>query len=315
MNIDCLKDEYRSEVIDIVYQKYMQEFNTLEVERKGFETVKQYIENVWNEMEGAVLTDDTVKGFLLYTAYQDEQGVIQCNIPSWGYGAVTEKRTEIMSRIFTHLADKLVKDAKVHFEISVYAHDDEMIHLFSMLQFGIQAETGIRKVAMKNWTETKGMVIRELPKTELCNRWNEIWELVKGIVEHLQKSPVFYPGDEFTEEIYREFFTDEDTRVCIAEKEGQYIGVIEVNASGRNFIVTKKEGYNVGEAYVLPKHRGSEVAHRLLEYTEKLTMQHNLNYQWVEHGTANPNARGFWNKYFTTHIYTFIRDIEPVRNK
>lgn len=32
-----------------------------------------------------------------------------------------------------------------------------------------------------------------------------------------------------------------------------------------------------------------------------------LNYLWVEHGTANPNARGFWNKYFITYCYTMIR--------
>lgn len=312
MNIDCLKDEYRNEVVDIVYQNYVQEFTALGEERKEFEVVKQYIENVWDEIEGIVLVEDTVKGFLLYTTYQDEQGVIQCNIPAWGYGAVSEKRTEIMSRLFTHLASQMVNDTKVHFEVSIYAQDDEMIHLFSMLQFGIQAETGIRKVAMKNRTETKEIVVRELSKEELNSRWGEVWKLVSGIVEHLQKSPVFYPGEEFTEEVYKEFFAEEDTRVCIAEKAGQYIGVIEVNASGRNFIVTQKEGYNVGEAFVLPEYRGSEVARRLLEFTEELTLQQKLNYQWVEHGTANPNARGFWNKYFTTHIYTLIRDIEPV---
>ncbi len=27
------------------------------------------------------------------------------------------------------------------------------------------------------------------------------------------------------------------------------------------------------------------------------------------HGTANPNARGFWNKYFMTYQYEFVRTI------
>lgn len=312
VSIDCLKDEYRNKIIDIIYQNYVQEFRELGEERKEFEVVKQYIEEAWKEMDGIVFVEDTVKGFLLYTAYQDEQGVFYCYIPAWGYGAVTDERIAIMSRLFTYLAEKMVNDTKVHFEVSIYAHDEDMIHLFSMLQFGIQAETGIRKVAERNWTESNGVIVRELPKEELCNRWPEVWKLVSGIIQHLQKSPIFYPGEEFTEEVYKEFFADEDTRVCIAEKDGQYIGVIEANASGKNFIVTEKEGYNVGEAYVLPEYRGSEVAHKLLEYTEQMTLQHNLKYQWVEHGTANPNARGFWNKYFTTHVYTLIRDIEPV---
>lgn len=29
MNIDCLKDEYRNEVVDIVYHNYVQEFTAL----------------------------------------------------------------------------------------------------------------------------------------------------------------------------------------------------------------------------------------------------------------------------------------------
>lgn len=33
-------------------------------------------------------------------------------------------------------------------------------------------------------------------------------------------------------------------------------------------------------------------------------------YMWVEHGTANPNARGFWNKYFTTCHYELVRRVE-----
>lgn len=30
---------------------------------------------------------------------------------------------------------------------------------------------------------------------------------------------------------------------------------------------------------------------------------------WVEHGTANPNARGFWKKYFKTYQYELVRTI------
>lgn len=30
---------------------------------------------------------------------------------------------------------------------------------------------------------------------------------------------------------------------------------------------------------------------------------------WVEHGTANPNAVGFWNRYFDSYCYSMVRDI------
>ena len=32
-------------------------------------------------------------------------------------------------------------------------------------------------------------------------------------------------------------------------------------------------------------------------------------YMWVEHGTATPNARGFWNKYFLPYQYELVRTI------
>ena len=44
VSIDCLKDEYRNKIIDIIYQNYVQKFRELGEERKEFEVVKQYIE-------------------------------------------------------------------------------------------------------------------------------------------------------------------------------------------------------------------------------------------------------------------------------
>jgi len=35
------------------------------------------------------------------------------------------------------------------------------------------------------------------------------------IYHHLRKSPIFYPGEEFTEGVYKEFFGNEGTRVFI----------------------------------------------------------------------------------------------------
>lgn len=49
-------------------------------------------------------------------------------------------------------------------------------------------------------------------------RWHEVWAMVSGIIEHLLESPVFYPGEEFAEEAYREFLLDDATTVYVAEE-------------------------------------------------------------------------------------------------
>ena len=32
---------------------------------------------------------------------------------------------------------------------------------------------------------------------------------------------------------------------------------------------------------------------------------------YVTHGTINPTARGFWDKYFSNYSYTMTREIDP----
>lgn len=52
------------------------------------------------------------------------------------------------------------------------------------------------------------------------------------------------------------------------------------------------------------------VAQSMLNYLSNSLSREGVHRLWVEHGTANPNARGFWNKYFIPYTYTMIRDIE-----
>lgn len=51
------------------------------------------------------------------------------------------------------------------------------------------------------------------------------------------------------------------------------------------------------------------LAEALLRYVEARAKCEGAEYMWVQHGTANPNARGFWNKYFSTYEYELVRTI------
>lgn len=153
------------------------------------------------------------------------------------------------------------------------------------------------------------MKIRKIPKAELLQRWEEVWFLLNHLIAHLQKSPVFYPCTEFTEEVYKSFFADRETAVYAAEEDGRIIGLIESNPETLDLIFPESAAANVGEAYILPEYRGQRIAQALLHHLEKDLLAENIRYDWVEHGTANPTARGFWNKYFQTFEYEFIRTI------
>ena len=256
------------------------------------------------EQAGALQSVSSGDDGILYFSQREQDGRLHCDIPVFGYYAAD---AYTLSRLFESLAAGLVQRKPVAFSVSLYAHDDRAIRLFSLLQFGIVSERGIRR-CQGLAPEDGG--IRELSKTDIANRWEAIWGLTAAIIEHLRHSPVFYPGQEFTEDLYREFYLDAGTRVFGAFAADQtLIGIIESNAQRDELAFRGRRSVNIGEAYVLPQFRGSGLAEKLLFYAETHSA---APYAWVEHGTANPNARGFWGKYFTTYAYTMNREIHGV---
>lgn len=90
------------------------------------------------------------------------------------------------------------------------------------------------------------------------------------------------------------------------------MGIIEWNHEENDFLEGKLNSVNVGEIYVYPEYRGTGLSETILRFAEKRALEEGYNYMWVEHGTANPNARGFWNKYFMPYQYELVRMIKPI---
>ena len=196
----------------------------------------------------------------------------------------------------------------VTFNINLYAHDQECILSYIMMQFGIQSEKGWMQIKEKELMPS-AYQIKALSKHELEVQWNQIWELTHCIIHHLKQSPIFYPGDEFTEDVYHDFYFDEATEVIAAYDDHHMIGMIEWNQEENELLLNHKS-VNVGEIYVLPQYRKTGLSTSLLEYVNSRARQEGYQYLWLEHGTANPNARGFWNQYFDTYSYNLIRVIQ-----
>lgn len=310
MKIIKIEQEHINQVTEIAYNMYLSECKyTINITKYEKENIHKRIEDAVTDLHGYVyIEQEEVLGYHIFDESRNELNQICCMTPPWGYGAIGKHREYILSRLFQQLAKELCIKEKVHFEIKLYAHDDDIIRLFSYLQFGIQCEEGICSTD-KDIIVTTKTEIRELAKQEIEKRWSEIWSLLSSLIRHLKESPVFYPGNEFTEELYKDFFMDSSTQVYIAMKNNRIIGLIESNSEQNGFIGDKNISYNVGEVYVIDEYRGQGVAQSLLNHVRNSLKTQGVDYLWVEHGTANPNARGFWNKYFNTYCYTMIRDI------
>lgn len=308
MDITSEMEKYFDDICDISYHKHCEEVKHhifLKVMSKSsFVTFfRQKLEGM-NCLVG--IENGKCIGFLLYSL-RNEKTEVNCAIPTWGYGSNSEYPEKTIGYLFQSLAGQIVLDKKVNFSVRLYAHDEKIQKLFSFMQFGIIAEKGIRRIV--EIEHSSDFKVREISKNELEEKWREIWGLLAQLISHLQKSPVFYSCGEFTEEVYKGFLEDSGTKVYVAEDANKIIGLIESNSENVE-LFPDVLAVNVGEAYVIPAYRGHKVAQALLHCLDRNLLANSVEYEWVEHGTANPNARGFWNKYFETFEYEFIRNIE-----
>lgn len=306
--IDKDIEKYKNEITRMSFECYRTEISVLkEIPERSIMDYETFMENKVSFMNGFVyLEDGRCVGYLLYNEWEEEDG-LHCRIPEWGLGAESDNREKVIGYLFQALAEEKVKEKTILFSVELYAHDVEMQRLFSYMEFGIQAETGV--CVLDGMECLPELDVRIISKEELEKRWLEVWRLVEQLVNHLKKSPVFYFGKEFTEEVYREFFMDEGTMVYIAENIGKIVGLIQTNEDVLAPLFSDEEAANVADVFVLPEYRGTDVAKDLLFYAMRELKKNNYSYVWVEHGTANPNARYFWNKYFTTYKYEMVRRV------
>ena len=289
---------------DLLYEKYS--LHMKQVIPDGMMAKNVFRAFLSEALEGMELIEtDDQQGFLYYALYTED--ILHCYVPVYGYFAEDEKT---MVRLFQKLAENVVKDNPCEFSVHLYSSDHACIMAYHMMQFGTMAEKGILRITLPDSTPDFTGRIYSVSKEEICKEWEDIWAATAELIDHLRKSPVFYPADEFTEEVYKAFFLDDDTRLILArDDDGKIAGMIEWNLEESSLLDPAHKSVNVGEAFVYPKYRGSGLAQALLTFAKKAAADAGAAYMWVEHGTANPNARGFWNKYFTSFEYELVRRI------
>lgn len=246
----------------------------------------------------------------LYYELDERFGKPTCTVPVYGIAADSEKN---LSRLMEKLMGEITQRGDCTFAVHLSADDESGIRLLSMLQFGIIAEKGVCASPVAA-SQVRGLAVCTLEKAEIEAHWPVIWELTESIIQTLRRSPVFYPGTEFTEAVYREFYLDEATHLHAAfSEDGRIVGLIETNDSEDAPVLTGKDLANVGEIVVLPEYRRTGAAELLLSYAGEFERKRGHGRLWVEHGTANPHARYFWDRYFAPYEFEMVREVSVIR--
>lgn len=317
MDFEELNSTYIDDAVKLALDNYYAEQRQSEaLYNKSYENeIYQSINELFDKKIGVVVLE---KGELIgYLAFGNmwgskANGVKSVSSPIHGYGIKPgTDRKKITSLLFQYASQSMCKARVGNYNITVYAHDIDVLSSYVLNQFGILCADAIRNINSPiNKSFNEQYVYEELSSKEKIYQAEYLLCLYHELIEHLRRSPTFYPGEEFTDKIFLDYIQDEGTRIFVAKDCYGIIGMMDASNDGNNFVTRETDTMNVGDLFLKEAYRGKNVAQDLLLYVSNILKKDGVNRLWVEHGTTNPTAQRFWDKYFSNFTYTLTRNID-----
>jgi GNAT superfamily N-acetyltransferase len=259
--------------------------------------------------------DDTPVGFLIFGEKFtiNKSGAKGATSPLYGYGIRYSKRGDIIEKLLQSVASELCEYFAQRLSVSVYAHDTDVLWKYLMSGFFLETTGTMRDIFSPIKAEMQGKYsFKELGKKELINYKGEIIELYRGLINHLRGSPIFYHGRNFlpVEKRFDDFLKD-DIRIFAVFDGNRLIGMMDAEPVDDGFAKDDIEALDMSDVFIEPAYRGNGIAATLLKYANDELKSSGTRRLFVTHGTINPTANGFWDKYFTNYYYSMTRSIDP----
>jgi GNAT superfamily N-acetyltransferase len=248
-----------------------------------------------------------IVGYLAFHANAEHQ---YAGSPLYGYGIRHTNRGEIIDRLFQNTAAALGENFCKNLRINVYAHDIEVLKTYIMSAFVMDTTDVIRDTALSVNAKTINYIFKEIDKTELLNYRDDVIEFYRNLINHLRASPIFYPCNEFlpVEERFNDFLSD-NIRIFTVFDGIKLVGMVISEPSDIELAAEDSNAMNLSDLFVATDYRGKGIAASLLEFASNELKKSGVNRLFVTHGTINPAARGFWDKYFTNYSFSMSRQI------
>lgn len=320
MIIKDLDLNYLEQAVELAQANYERECRHLNSLPKvdHTETLKVRLEKLFRIGNGKMAIEDhTLVGFLVFSEIFEinEQGDKGATSPLYGYGIKGEYRKAIIGKLFTEVAKSLCEHYTHSLRVNFYAHDHEVLNTYIMSGFAMDVTEVVRSATTPfthdNNTIVSTYTFRELTKQDLQHYRTDIMAHYRHLINHLRMSPVFYHCRYFLplEDRFDDFLKD-DMRIFAAFHGEKLIGMIDSEPPSAHFVYQAEGSLCMGDVFLNPDYRGKGVASELLQYAIDCLKQNNIHHFFVMHGTINPTARGFWDKYFDNYAYTMTRQID-----
>ena len=225
--------------------------------------------------------------------------------PVHAHGAVLENRSAIYKRLYREAARKWIENKITYHAIALYAHDVQAVNTFFSYGFGLRCLDAVRPMINFEYKPCDGISFDEIPKTEFI----KVREMRKLLKEHMRKSPCFMYSPESAQNwlIRAE---KRNSRLFVAMKGQEPVAYIEITDNGENFATDQRDMQNICGAFCYPEYRGKDIVQGLLNYVISKLKVEGFNSLGVDFEGFNPNASGFWLKYFIAYTNSVVRRID-----
>lgn len=260
----------------------------------------------------AAFDGDTMLGFLcsvspFKNAFRstDATGVFS---PMGANGAISDNRAEVCAHMYQAAGEKWALAGATSHAICLYAHSKESHEQFFRYGFGLRCIDAIRGM-----DEISAPFCPEYDFCELApNQFMQIIPLNHMLDIHMAASPTFMPRPSETETSFMDKAARNHCRYFVARESGKIIAFAGVAVhEGETFICDVSEYVHITTgAYCLQEHRGKGVYQNLLNFLMHTLSKEGYTRFGVDFESINPNAYGFWPKYFTAYTHSVVRRID-----
>lgn len=312
MIFDKLNEKYLEEAVRLAKSQYNMEQKYIEAlyEKDYKDILTDLLYEIFNRKYGVVAVEKgKVLGYLSFIGGINGQfGNVKGSFsPLYANAYGGEDRGKLVSLLFQHASEKMIKEEILSYAICVYSHDIEVMTSLSMNGFSIRCSDAIRNV-------NKPLDIRVNTDYYYIEiHYNEagcLLPLQNNLDIHMRKSPIYFPKKELSEKEFTKRCYDRKSRFFIAKDKSDIIGYLEIVNNGETFISEEQDYLHLCGAYLKEDYRGKNIYQSLLLFVIEALKKEGIKRLGVDYETINPTAIRFWRKYFDNYTYSFVRRID-----
>lgn len=263
-----------------------------------------------NGLGVAAFEGDTMVGFLcsvppFKNAFRstNANGVFS---PIGANGVIGKNRGKVYARLYQEAGEKWVRAGASSHAICLYAHDKEAQEQFFQYGFGLRCVDAIRKMDVIETSHCMDYEFVELSQGE----YTSVYHLDQLLNQHQCNSPFFMNRKPSSLQSFINSYEKSNSKFFVAKHNGKICAYLKILKDGETFIANDKDYIHIGGAFCLPEHRGKGVYTNLLNYVIQILRQEDYSRLGVDFESINPNAWGFWLKYFNAYTHSLVRRID-----